>query len=47
MVYDFKSIEQKWQKYWEDNKTFKVTEDLGVSRDHCLLHPHLQVLILP
>ena len=22
--YDFKKIEQKWQKYWEDNKTFKT-----------------------
>lgn len=22
--YDFKKIEQKWQKYWEDNKTFKA-----------------------
>ncbi|MBQ1407812.1 MAG: class I tRNA ligase family protein, partial [Eubacterium sp.] len=25
--YDFKTIEPKWQKYWEDNKLFKVTED--------------------
>ncbi|MCL2481235.1 MAG: leucine--tRNA ligase, partial [Spirochaetaceae bacterium] len=25
--YPFKQIEAKWQKYWEDNKTFKVTED--------------------
>ena len=24
MEYNFKEIEQKWQKYWEDNKTFKV-----------------------
>ena len=23
-MYDFKKIEQKWQKYWEDNKTFKT-----------------------
>ncbi|MGM9550643.1 MAG: leucine--tRNA ligase [Clostridia bacterium] len=22
MKYDFKNIEQKWQKYWEDNKSF-------------------------
>ena len=22
--YDFKSIEQKWQKYWEENETFKT-----------------------
>lgn len=25
--YPFKEIEEKWQKYWEDNKTFKATED--------------------
>ena len=25
--YDFKTIEPKWQKYWEENKLFKVTED--------------------
>ena len=25
--YDFKRIEEKWKKYWEENKTFKVTED--------------------
>lgn len=25
--YPFESIEPKWQKYWETNKTFKVTED--------------------
>jgi leucyl-tRNA synthetase len=27
MEYNFTQIEKKWQKYWEDNKTFKVTED--------------------
>lgn len=25
--YPFESIEPKWQKYWEENKTFKVSED--------------------
>ncbi len=25
--YNPKDIEPKWQKYWEDNQTFKVTED--------------------
>jgi leucyl-tRNA synthetase len=25
--YPFETIEPKWQKYWEENKTFKVTED--------------------
>jgi leucyl-tRNA synthetase len=28
MDYDFKTIEKKWQQYWEDNKTFKTPEDL-------------------
>ena len=25
--YDFKTIEEKWQTYWEDNKMFQVEED--------------------
>ena len=28
--YPFKQIEKKWQKYWEENKTFKVTEDPNI-----------------
>lgn len=28
MDYNFKEIEQKWQNYWEQNKTFKTPEDL-------------------
>jgi len=28
MDYNFREIEKKWQKYWEDNKTFKTPEDL-------------------
>ena len=27
MDYDFKSIEQKWQKYWADHKTYKSVTD--------------------
>ena len=27
MAYPFQNIEPKWQKYWADNKTFRVTED--------------------
>ena len=23
-VFDFKSIEEKWQKFWEENETFKT-----------------------
>ncbi len=29
MAYDPKSIEPKWQKYWEEHETFKVDIDLG------------------
>jgi len=28
MDYNFHEIEKRWQKYWEDNKTFKTPEDL-------------------
>ena len=28
MEYNFRAIEKKWQKYWEDNKTFRTPEDL-------------------
>lgn len=28
--YPFTEIEKKWQDYWEENKTFKVTEDPSV-----------------
>ncbi|MCR5172202.1 MAG: leucine--tRNA ligase [Treponema sp.] len=26
-MYPFQNIEPKWQKFWEDNKTFRTTED--------------------
>ena len=25
--YNFREIEQRWQKYWEENQCFKTTED--------------------
>lgn len=28
MDYNFRDIEKKWQKYWEDNKTFRTGDDL-------------------
>ncbi|MGD0582379.1 MAG: leucine--tRNA ligase [Bacteroidales bacterium] len=28
MDYNFKEIEKKWQKFWEENKTFKTPDDL-------------------
>ena len=27
MMYNYKKIEKKWQKYWEDNKTFEVKNE--------------------
>ena len=27
MAYDHKKIEKKWQRYWDEHKTFKTTED--------------------
>ena len=34
--YDFKEIEKKWQKYWEENKCFKTEEDESKKKYYCL-----------
>ncbi len=31
--YPFTEIEKKWQNFWEENKTFKVTEDPSVPKE--------------
>ena len=31
--YPFQTIEPKWQKYWEDNKTFKAFEDAAFPKE--------------
>jgi len=31
--YNFHDIEPKWQKFWETDKTFKITEDASVPED--------------
>ena len=36
-MYNFKEIERKWQKYWEDNKTFKVDEDINKKKYYMLV----------
>ena len=28
MDYNFKELEKQWKKYWFDNKTYKVTENI-------------------
>ncbi len=34
--YNFKSIETKWQNYWEKNKSFKVKTDPSKKKFYCL-----------
>ena len=34
--YNFKTIEKKWQKYWEDNNTFKTKRDLSKKKFYSL-----------
>ena len=34
--YDFKSVESKWQKYWEENKSFKTFEDMEKEKYYVL-----------
>jgi leucyl-tRNA synthetase len=34
--YDFTAIEKKWQKFWEENKTFKALDDLSRQKYYVL-----------
>ena len=34
--YNFKSIETKWQNYWEKNKSFQVKTDPSKKKFYCL-----------
>jgi len=34
--YNFKSVEDKWQKYWEENKTFKAKKKANQKKFYCL-----------
>ncbi|RBW71404.1 leucine--tRNA ligase [Bacillus taeanensis] len=36
MAFDHKQIEQKWQQYWEGNKTFKTEEDPSKQKFYAL-----------
>jgi len=36
MIYDFKSIERKWQNYWSKNKTFKTVVDENMPKYYVL-----------
>ena len=36
MNYNHKKIEKKWQKYWEDNKSFKTINDYSKPKFYAL-----------
>jgi leucyl-tRNA synthetase len=37
MEYNFNEIEKKWQKYWEEHKTFKTVDDFSNPRKYYIL----------
>ncbi|MBQ9947972.1 MAG: leucine--tRNA ligase, partial [Oscillospiraceae bacterium] len=37
MKYDFSAVESKWQKYWDDNGTFRATEDKSKKKFYALV----------
>ena len=39
--YDFKTVEAKWQRIWEERKAFRVTEDSAKAKYYCLeMYPY-------
>lgn len=36
MVYNFRDIEQKWQRFWQENQIYKVTNDLSQPKYYVL-----------
>ncbi|MEW6008602.1 MAG: leucine--tRNA ligase [Candidatus Omnitrophota bacterium] len=36
MTYNFKVIEEKWQKYWQDNQTFRAIQKSDKPKFYCL-----------
>jgi leucyl-tRNA synthetase len=35
-MYSHKEIEKKWQKYWQQNKTFKTYNNFDKPKYYCL-----------
>lgn len=35
-MFNHRTIEKKWQKYWEENKTFKTSEDMNLKKFYAL-----------
>ncbi|MFQ5657435.1 MAG: class I tRNA ligase family protein, partial [Candidatus Methylomirabilales bacterium] len=39
--YNFKAVEGKWQRIWEERKAFRVTEDASKKKYYCLeMYPY-------
>ena len=36
-MYNFKEIEKKWQKYWEENECFKAQDDFSKKKFYALV----------
>ena len=34
--YNFKSVESKWQKFWDESKSFKTSNDRTKKKFYCL-----------
>jgi leucyl-tRNA synthetase len=34
--YDFRKVEERWQRFWEEQRIFKVTEDASKPKYYCL-----------
>ena len=37
MSYDFKAVEEKWQKVWEDNHAFEAKNDYTLPKFYALV----------
>jgi len=37
LKYDFKNTETKWQKIWDENKTFEAKEDYSLPKFYSLV----------
>lgn len=35
--YDYKSVEPKWQKYWDEHNTFKASDDYSKKKFYGLV----------
>ena len=37
MKYDFRAVEKKWQRFWEENGTFKASDDYSKKKYYTLV----------